>query len=426
MTDSPPFWARASLVVVVLLIVSFAAWAAITQVEEIARGEGKVIPISRTQVIQASEASVIQEIAVQVGQVVKKDDLIVRLDDTATTTTLGELEARARALRVQVARLEVEQIGDMSSPMTCPELVKKTGPEICDNEARLLKARRDAFQNKLSVLQERHLQRRKELDEALVSIQRLEDNIALSRKEAALLEPLVARKLAPQTDLLRIQKELADSTGQLNLLQESLDRIRAAIKEASLQVDELMLVFQQEALAEKTKVLADLSVVIETIRGASDRVERTDLRSPVDGVVNRLEITTIGAYVQPGTVVAEVVPTSDVLLVEARISPKDVAFIRVGQPALVKITAFDFSIYGGLHGEVANVSADSIFDEKSGETFYLVQVKTDKSEIVHDGKSHAIIPGMVASVDIMTGLKTVLQYLLKPINKARTEAMRER
>lgn len=426
MTDSPPLWARASLVVVVLLILSFIAWAAVTQIEEIARGEGKVIPISRTQVIQASEASVVQEIAVKVGQIVKKDDLIVRLDDTATTSTLGELEARARALRVQVARLELEQMGDMSAPMTCPEIVKATSPAICDNEAQLLKARRDAFQNKLSVLQERHLQRRQELDEALVGIQRLENNIEISKKEAALLEPLVARKLAPQTDLLRIQKELTDARGQLNLLNESLGRIRAAIKEASLQVDELTLVFQQEALAEKTKVLADLSVVAETIRGASDRVQRTDLRSPVDGVVNRLEITTIGAYVQPGTVVAEVVPTSDVLLVEARISPKDVAFIRVGQPALVKITAFDFAIYGGLQGEVVNVSADSMFDEKSGETFYLVQVKTEKSEIAHDGKSHAIIPGMVASVDIMTGKKTVLQYLLKPINRARTEAMRER
>lgn len=426
MTDAPPFWARIGLVVVALLILSFVAWAAITQVDEIARGEGKVVPVSRTQIIQASEASVVQEIAVQIGQIVKKNDLIVRLDDTATTSTLGELEARERALLAQIARLELEQTGDMTLPMHCPEKISKVSPEICENEAQLLKARRDAFQNKLSVLQERHLQRRKELDEAVVSIERLEANIEVSKREAALLEPLVNRKLAPQTDLLRIQKELTDSTGQLKLIKETLDRIRAAIKEASLQVDELALSFQQEALAEKTKALADLSVVTETVRGASDRVQRTDLRSPVDGVVNRLDITTIGAYVQPGTVVAEVVPTSDILLVEARISPKDVAFIRVGQPALVKITAFDFSIYGGLEGKVSNVSADSIFDEKSNETYYLVQVRTDRSEIVRDGKPHAIIPGMVASVDIMTGKKTVLQYLLKPINKARTEAMRER
>lgn len=426
MTDNPPFWARGALVVVVMLITAFIVWASLTPIDEIARGEGKVIPVSRTQIIQASEASVVQEIAVRVGQIVKKGDLLVRLDDTATTSTLGELEARARALRAQIARLDLEQVGDMTSTMTCPAEVAKTSPEVCDNEALLLKARRDAFQNKYSVLQERHLQRRKELDEALVGIERLQDNIAVSEKESALLEPLVKRKLAPQTDLLRIQKELTDSRGQLKLLNESLDRIRGAIKEASLQVDELTLVFQQEALAEKTKVLADLSVAMETIRGASDRVQRTDLRSPVDGIVNRLDITTIGAYVQPGTVVAEVVPTSDVLLVEARISPKDVAFIRAGQPALVKITAFDFSIYGGLHGEVTNVTADSMFDEKSGETYYLVQVKTAKSEIVRDGKSHAIIPGMVASVDIMTGKKTILQYLLKPINKARTDAMRER
>lgn len=426
MTDTPPFWARVSLFAVALLIVFFVAWAAITQVEEIARGQGKVIPVSRTQVIQASEASVVQEIAVKIGQIVKKGDLIVRLDDTATTSTLGELEARARALRVQIARLGLEQIGDMVSPIACPKEVNATSPEVCENEGQLLKARRDAFQNKLSVLQERHLQRRKELDEALVSIKRLEENIAVSQKEAELLEPLVKRKLAPQTDLFRVQKELTDATGQMKLVQESLERIRASIKEASLQVDELMLAFQQEALAEKTKALADLSVVTETVRGASDRVQRTDLRSPVDGVVNRMEITTIGAYVQPGTVVAEVVPTSDTLLVEARISPSDVAFIRVGQPALVKITAFDFSIYGGLHGEVSNVSADSMFDEKSNETYYLVQVKTEKSEIVRDGKSHAIIPGMIASIDIMTGKKTILQYLLKPINKARTEAMRER
>lgn len=426
MIDTPPFWARISLLVVVLLIAAFIGWAAITQVDEIARGQGKVIPISRTQVIQASEASVVTEIAVQIGQVVKKGDLIVRLDDTATASSLGEVEAKARTLHVQIARLELEQAGDMVSPMSCPDAVEKTSPEICENESELLKARRDAFQNKLSVLQERHLQRRKELDEALVNIKRLEESIALSDKEESLLAPLVEKRLAPQTDLLRVQKELADSTGQLKLLQESLDRVRASIKEASLQVDELMLSFQQEALAEKTKALADLSVVTETMRGASDRVQKTDLRSPVDGVVNRLEITTLGAYVEPGTVVAEVVPTADTLLVEARISPKDVAFIRAGQKALVKITAFDFSIYGGLQGVVANVSADSMFDEKSNETYYLVQVKTDKSEIVHDGKRHAIIPGMVASVDVLTGRKTILQYLLKPINKARTEAMRER
>jgi len=426
MNDRPPLFARAGLAVIVLLVTAFVAWSAIARIEEIARGEGKVIPVSRTQIIQASEAGVVQEIAVQRGQVVSRGDLIVRLDDTLTTSSLGEAEARQRALRAQIARLGIEESGDMASPFACPEDLTVSVPQICDNEARLLAARRDNFRSKLAVLEERLIQRRKELDEAHANIARLEENARIAQREEDLLAPLVERRLAAQTDLIRVQKELSENRGQLQLVRESLDRIGAAVKEASLQQTELSLQLQQEALAEKTKALAELSVVDETIRGASDRVARTDIRSPVDGVVNTLEINTIGAYVQPGTVVAGIVPTADTLLVEARLSPSDVAFVRPGQPALVKITAFDFSIYGGLDGLVDTVSADSIVDQNSGETFYQVLVRTDSSTLERNGEQHSIIPGMIASVDIMTGEKTVLDYLLKPINKARDEALRER
>ncbi len=426
MNDRPPLFARAGLAVIVLLVTAFVAWSAIARIEEIARGEGKVIPVSRTQIIQASEAGVVQEIAVQRGQVVSRGDLIVRLDDTLTTSSLGEAEARQRALRAQIARLGIEESGDMTSPFACPEDLTVSVPQICDNEARLLAARRDNFRSKLAVLEERLIQRRKELDEAHANISRLEENARIAQREEDLLAPLVERRLAAQTDLIRVQKELSENRGQLQLVRESLDRIGAAVKEASLQQTELSLQLQQEALAEKTKALAELSVVDETIRGASDRVARTDIRSPVDGVVNTLEINTIGAYVQPGTVVAGIVPTADTLLVEARLSPSDVAFVRPGQPALVKITAFDFSIYGGLDGLVDTVSADSIVDQNSGETFYQVLVRTDSSTLERNGEQHSIIPGMIASVDIMTGEKTVLDYLLKPINKARDQALRER
>jgi adhesin transport system membrane fusion protein len=173
-------------------------------------------------------------------------------------------------------------------------------------------------------------------------------------------------------------------------------------------------------------VLGELAVLDSTIRGASDRVKRTDIRSPVDGIINTLDVNTIGAYVQPGTVVGGVVPTSDALLVEARISPRDVAFVQRGQPALVKITAYDFSIYGGLKGEVVNVSADSLVDEERKETYYQVLVRTDESALHRNGKDYSIMPGMVATAEIMTGRKTVLDYLLKPINKARSEALTER
>lgn len=424
--DRPPLFARLGLLVIGALLIGFIGWASITEVEEIARGEGKIIPVSKTQIVQSSEAGVVQEIAVALGQVVRKGDLILRLDDTATTVSLGESAARARALRAQIARLELEAAGRFDEPYVCPSEIKDIAPEICENEARLLRARADNIVNKRAVLIERRRQRMHELDEARANITRLEANLEVTRKEASLLRPMVERKLVAQTELLRVEKELAETRGQLQSTQEAVERITASINEAKLQIEELRLQVQQEALAEKTEALSELSVVEETMRGASDRVARTDIRSPVDGIINTLEVNTIGAYVDPGAVIAGVVPTSETLLVEARISPRDVAFVRPGQPALIKVTAYDFSIYGGLEGEVQNISADSLVDQNTGETFYQVRVKTDDAELVKDGKSYAIIPGMVATADILTGKKTILAYLMKPINKARNEALRER
>lgn len=426
MTDKPPLFTRVVLLLVTLLIGSFIGWAAIASVDEIARGDGKVIPVSKTQIIQATEPGVVQEIAAQVGQVVRRGQLLMRLDDTTTASTLGESTAKARALRAKIARLEIEEQGDLTAAFACPEEVRTTAPVVCDNEVKLLEARRIAFANKASVLNERLLQRMKELDEAQANVVRLNEVIAVAEREKNLFEPMVKKKLVAETDLLRIDRELTEQRGQRALAGESMLRLNAAINEARLQVTELSLQIRQEALMEKTQALAELSVIGETIRGASDRVARTDIRSPVDGVVNTLDINTLGAYVQPGTVVAGVVPTADTLLVEARISPRDVAFVRRGQPAIVKVTAYDFSIYGGIDGEVANVSADSLVDQNSGETFYQVQVATPVSELEKDGRAYPIIPGMITSVEIITGEKTVLDYLLKPINKARSEALTER
>ena len=176
----------------------------------------------------------------------------------------------------------------------------------------------------------------------------------------------------------------------------------------------------------KTEALSQLSVIDETIKGAESRVSNTDIRSPVDGIVNTMDINTVGAYVNAGAVVAGVVPTSDILLIEARLSPSDVAFVRPGQHAVIKITAYDYTVYGGLSGKVETVSADSLVDQETGDAFYQVRVRTDKAALEKDGQSYPITPGMVASVDIITGKKTVLTYLLKPIIKARQEALRER
>ncbi|TIS00772.1 MAG: HlyD family type I secretion periplasmic adaptor subunit [Mesorhizobium sp.] len=424
--DRPPLFASASVYIIGALFVAFTAWASFAEVDEIARGDGKVIPASKTQIIQASEAGVVQEIAVKIGQTVRKNDLIIRLDNTGNPSSLGEEQAKARALQARIARLKFEQSGNLEGAFPCPSDIQKTAPEICDNEQKLLVARRDNFQVKLSVLKSRLDQREKELDEATANSDRLSKSLAVSDQETALVESMVKKGLMARTEQIRVEREQTDLRGQLNLAGETIKKSKAAITEAQLQVDELGLQLQQEALSDLTQALADLSVVDETIRGATDKVARTDIRSPVDGIVNTLDVNTLGAFVQPGAVVAGIVPTSETLLVEARVSPRDVAFIQPDQDALIKVTAYDFSIFGGIEGKVSNITADSLVDQKTGEPYYQVRVATEKSTLQRNGKTYSIIPGMICSVDIKTGRKTILNYLLKPINKARQEAMSER
>jgi len=424
--DRPPLCASAAVYIIGALVVAFPAWASFAEVDEVARGDGKVIPASKTQIIQATEAGVVQEIAVKIGQTVKKNDLIIRLDNSGNTSSLGEEKAKARALQARVARLKYEQSGSVEGSFPCPAEIQKVAPEICDNEQKLLVARRENFEVKLSVLKSRLDQREKELDEATANSDRLSKSLAVSDQETALIEPMVKKGLMARTEQLRVEREQTDLRGQLNLAGETIKKTQSAITEAQLQVNELGLQLQQEALGDLTQALADLSVVDETIRGATDKVARTDIRSPVDGIVNTLDVNTLGSFVQPGAVVAGIVPTSETLLVEARVSPRDVAFIQPDQDALIKVTAYDFSIFGGIEGKVSNITADSLVDQKTGEPYYQVRVATAKSTLQRNGKTYSIIPGMICSVDIKTGRKTLLNYLLKPINKARQEAMSER
>lgn len=427
MSDNRPKQQATSIIILIIaLIASFIVWSAFAEVDEIARGNGKVIPATRTQVIQSSEPGVVKEIGVQIGQIVKKGDLIIRLDDTNSAADLGQVEAKVRALKARVGRLTLEAAGDLGVNFTCPTEVATSAPAICENENNLLDARRQAYSNTVSVLEQRLVQREKELQEVNANIDRLEGSLKIATRELGLLTPMAKRKLIAETELIRAQRDVNDFNGQLNAAKESVKRLDGAVQEAKLQVQEVALQFRQEALTQKTDALAELSVLEESARGESTKVARTDIRSPVDGIVNTMMINTIGSFVQPGAVISEIVPTSEKLLIEARISPKDIAFVRAGQRALVKITAYDFSIYGGLDGEVVNVSPDSILDTKTGEPYFEVRVKTGRSVLKKENTVFEITPGMVCGVDIMTGRKSILSYLMKPINKAREEALRER
>lgn len=424
--DRPPqAWLLVISAVCAFLLIAV-LWAGWAEVDELSRAAGRVIPSGKTQVIQSAEAGVVAEILVRPGQQVNKGQQLIRLDDTTTSSSAGEVEARVRALEAQVARLRVEYQATSDFAYVCPEEIEATAPSICENEANLLNVRAQALARGKDVLLQRVEQRRRELNETVSNRGRLERAAALAEESLAVLEPLARKGLVAQTEYIAAQRDVNDLAGQIEAAEESIARLQAALAEAELQVQQADLQFRQDALAEMTLRLAELASADEQLRGATDRVTRTDIRSPVDGIVNNLEVNTIGAVVAAGTRLLDIVPVSETLLVEARLKPSDVAFILPGQKANIKLTAYDFSIFGGLTGEVQNVSADSIVDPQTQETYYLVLVKADSATLLYRDKELPILPGMVTDVEILTGKKTVLQYLLKPINKTREEAFRER
>lgn len=414
------------IVAVALLFAFLLGWASFAEVDEVTRGEGKVIPSKKTQTIQSAEPGVVQEILVRLGQQVHQGDILVRLDSTLNTSNLGEVEAKSRTLAAQIARLRIESEGKAAGGYVCPEELRGKAPEICANEANLLSTRYDALRKKIASTTERVEQRQRELNEATQNAARIAESLELAEKELEIITPLANRNIAPKTELLRAQRAAVELRGQQAGNRETIAKVEAALREAQNGVQETELQFRQDALAELTKASAEYSVIRQTALGAQERLRRTDIRSPVDGIVNQLTVNTVGGFVNAGGHVMDIVPMEDALVIETKVKPSDIAFLRPGQEALVKITAYDFSIYGGLKGVVEHVSADSVYDEQARETFYIVQVKTDRSVLHYKGKDNPIMPGMIAQVDILTGKKTVLDYLLKPILKARQESLRER
>ena len=424
--EKTPFYGVVSILAAAVCIIAFVAWAGFAKLDEVTRGDGKVIASSKTQLVQSLEGGIIKEVLVRTGDAVKKGDVLVRIDDTGFSSNLGEVAAKALALGVKSARLQHESDGDLEKLPTFPADLNKRAPKIVSNELSLFKDRQKSLASQLDVLQERVEQRLLELKEAKASMDRAKEVFALANQEMKLKKPLADRGIVPKTDLIRLQRDVADASGQISILKETLPRLDASIRESKALMSEQRQKFREEARAELSQVEAELSVSDETLRGAKDRVARTDIKSPVAGIVNKLNANTVGGVVQAGQIILEIVPLDDALLVEARIRPADIAFVHPKQRAVVKLTAYDFSIYGGLEGNVELISADSVYDEQLRESFYLVTIKTLENRLKAGKEQLPIIPGMVASVDILTGKKSVLDYLLKPINKARQEALRER
>jgi membrane fusion protein, adhesin transport system len=418
--------------ILILAIASFFIvgflWARWAVLDEVTNGEARVIPSSQIQIVQNLEGGILKEILVSEGDIVSADHVLLRIDDTAFSASYGELSAKQLALMGAVSRLTAEVEG---TALQFPRSLLNDRPEIASQERALYEARRQELEASINVFRQQLEQRNQELTELRSKIGFLQQSLELARGELAITTPLAQQGVVPRVEELRLQRQVNELRRELEAARLQIPRAESAQREISRRMDERETAFRSEAQRELTQRKGELFAVSETIVAARDRVSRTEVRSPVKGIVKQIKLRTIGGVVRPGMDLIEIVPVDDTLLVEAQIRPADIAFVRPNQAAKVKITAYDYSIYGSLEAKVERISADTIVNEtgpnsQRGESYYKVIVRTDRNYLGTPDLPLPIIPGMVASIDIVTGEKTVLDYLLKPINKAQSRALRER
>lgn len=408
------------LLAVLLLFGALLVWAYFAEIEEVTTGDGRVIPSSQIQVVESLEGGLVAEIFVREGDVVEAGEPLIRIDDTDFAADLGELEKQRDALQIRAKRLDAEALGN---PLVLDG--DERDQPVAARELALFDARETALKQELSVIEQQLSQRQLEKVELETRLASVQLSSGLLNEELDRARELSEAGAFPKMDLLRLEREAQGGKLEVELLNASIPRSEAAITEASARLESAVLGFRAKAHEDLTQTLNELTILDETIKSAQDKVRRTVLRAPVRGIINKFSVATIGAVVSPGESISEIVPLDDTLLIEAQIRPQDVAFLFPGQPARVRVTAYDFTVYGDLPGVVERIGADTISNE-DGETFYRVIVRTDRNWLGSESNHLPIIPGMVVSASILTGNKTVLDYLLKPIIKARSEALRER
>ena len=398
-------------------------WACFAPIDEVTRGEGKAVPSSRVQKVQNLEGGIVAEIFAKEGELVEVGEPLLRLDETRFASNVGETEADRTAMALRVERLSAE-VEDL--PLKIDEELRKAAPSQAANEESLYQSRRQQLRDEIGGLEQQLVQRQQELREYTSKRAQYANSLQLLRQEISMSEPLVARGAISQVEILRLRRSEVETRGEMDATALAIPRAEAAIKEIQSKIEETRGKFRSEALTQLNEARTDLNKATATGKALDDRVNRTLVTSPVRGVVNKLLVNTIGGVIQPGSDIVEIVPMDDTLVIEAKILPKDIAFLHPGQEATVKFTAYDYTIYGGLKAKLEQISADTITDEDKKTTYYLIRLRTDSSHLGTDEKPLLIIPGMVATVDILTGKKTIMSYLLKPIMKARSEALRER
>ncbi|WP_295009522.1 HlyD family type I secretion periplasmic adaptor subunit [uncultured Dechloromonas sp.] len=415
-----PLRARVLLRSIAVVLAVFVLWAAVAQLDEVTRGDGKVIPSRQVQVLQSIDGGLVSEILVREGDVVQQNQLLIKIDETRFVSSVKENQAQYLGLVAKAARLKAIADG---KPFAPPPEVLKVAPEIVAQERQYYEARTDEMNASVSIARQQLAQRHQELNEAQAKRAQASQGYELTSKELAVTKPLINSGAVSEVEVLRLERDVSRYRGERDMASAQISRVQAAINEAQRKIEEVELTFRNDASKELSETTAKLNSLAEGSVALSDRVKQSSIRSPVKGTVKRLLVNTVGGVVQPGKDMIEIVPLEDTLLLEARVLPRDIAFLRPGQPVMVKFTAYDFSIYGGLEGTLEHIGADSVMDEK-GNAFYTVRVRTNKPGF--GDANLPIIPGMVAEVDILTGKKSVLTYLLKPVLRAKNVAMTER
>jgi len=402
-----------------LLGVLWSAWA---EIDEVTRGIGKVVPSRQVQIVQNLEGGIIAEILVSEGQVVERNEVLLNIDATASTSSFRESRMHYLALKAKAARLKAEA---EDTPCDPPPDVLREAPHLAEQEFKLHKAHKSEHDARIEVARQQMLQVKQELTELRAKRRQLDRSYELVKSELDMTEPLAGQGAVSQVELLRLRRQVNDIHGELESSRLAIPKLEAKLAESEHKAEEIMLQFRHEAREELNQVLADLERLQATNVALEDRMHRTKVRAPMHGTVKQLLVNTVGGVVGPGQHLVEIVPLEDTLLVEARITPADIAFLHPGQDAVVKFSAYDFAKYGGMEAELEHISADTISDD-DGNDYYLVRVRTRASEFIARGENLPIIPGMTATVDILTGKKTILEYLLKPVLRAKEVAFTER
>jgi len=402
------------------LLLSCLFWAGWSQVDEVTRGEGKVVPSFQNQHIQSLDGGIVEQILVREGQQVQKDQLLLRIDSTRAESSLRENRAQYLALQAKAARLKALSSG---AEMAMPDEVLSLAPEAARQESELYQSRRQELDAGLAIARQQLAQRNQELKEVRARGAQAARSLELATQELALTAPLKASGAVSDVDLLRLERALAEARGGRAMSAAQSVRLQSAIAEAQRRIQEVELSFRNQASSELSDTMARIDGLSAGSLALRDRVKLTEVRAPLAGEIKRLHLNTVGSVVQPGRDILELVPAEDMLLLETRIAPRDIAFLHPGQPAKLRFTAYDSTIYGAMPGEVQDIGADTVTDDK-GQAFYVVKVRTRATSLGQ--RQWRIIPGMVAQVDIITGKKSVLSYLLKPLLRAKEQALSER